>query len=284
VAIRAEPRRHCVRAGQLETGGRVIESGVRPQHCVVAGLASRRERCGDVVHRRGCVVVIRLVARDTSCRRQVVIVVDVAIGASARRHGVGAAQREAGSVVIKRCVQPGAGAVTLIAGLREVRRDVIRIRRALIVLEVAADAGRSGQVVIVVNVAISALARRNRVKSSQRESRGVVIERRVHPVRCVMTLVTGLREVRRHVVRVRRALIVLQVAADAGRGIDAVVVIDVAIGAGTRRNDMHSGKREARGCVVECSTCPVAGAVTLIARLREVRRDVIGIGSGLIVL
>ena len=196
MAIRAEPRWYCVRAGQLETGGRVIESGVRPKHCVVAGLACRRERCSDVVHRRGCVVVIRLVARDTGCRRQVVVIVDVAIGASARRHSVGAAQREAGSVVIKRCVQPGAGAVTLIAGLREVRRDVVRVRRALVVLEMAADAGRSGQVVIVVDVAISALARRNRVESGQRKSRGVVIERRIHPVRCVMTLVTGLREVR----------------------------------------------------------------------------------------
>jgi len=120
VAIGTEPRRHGVRAGQLETSGRVIESGVRPQHCVVAGLARGRERCGDVVHRRGGVVVIGLVARDTGRRRQVVIIVDVAIGASARRHGVGAAQRETGSVVIKGCVQPGAGAVTLIAGLREV--------------------------------------------------------------------------------------------------------------------------------------------------------------------
>jgi len=161
---------------------------------------------------------------------------------------------------------------------------VVRIRRALIILEMAADACRGGQVVIVVNVAIGALARRNRVKSGQRESSGVVIERRIHPVRRVMTLVTGLREVRRDVVRVRRALIVLEMAADAGRSVDAVIVVDVAIRASTRRNGMHSGKREPRGCVVERRTCPVAGAVTLIAGLREVRCDVIGIGGGLIVL
>ena len=120
VAIGTEPRRHRVRAGQLEAGGRVVEGSVRPQDGVVAGLASRRERCGDVIHRRGRVVVIRLVAGHTGRRRQVVIVVDVAIGAGAGRHRVRTTQREAGSVVIKGCIQPGAGAVTLIASLREV--------------------------------------------------------------------------------------------------------------------------------------------------------------------
>jgi hypothetical protein len=58
-------------------------------------------------------------------------------------------------------------------------------------------------------VAIGAGPWRNRVQPSERESGAVVVERCVHPVRGVVTLVASLREVRRHVIGIRRPLIVL---------------------------------------------------------------------------
>ena len=60
--------------------------------------------------------------------------------------------------------------MALIAALREVRRHVIGIRRALVILQVAGDASGAREVVIVVDVAIGALPRRNRVHAGQRES------------------------------------------------------------------------------------------------------------------
>ncbi len=71
--------------------------------------------------------------------------------------------------------------MALIAGLRKVSRDVIRIRRALIVLQVAGHAGSAGQVVVVINMAIGAQARRYRVSSAEREPDRVVIKSCVQP-------------------------------------------------------------------------------------------------------
>ena len=196
VAVGAQPRRRGVRSGQWESCGGVIEFAVGPQHRVVAALARSREMCGDVVHgSRGRVVVV-LVAADASRAGQVVVAIDVAIGARARRNRVRSRQREPGGIVIESRIQPRSCAVALLAGLREIRRYVVRVRRSLKILQVARYAGGARQVVIVVDVAIRACSRRNGMRSRQREASSVVIESRVQPRRCVVALLAGLRKVR----------------------------------------------------------------------------------------
>ena len=46
---------------------------------------------------------------------------------------------------------------------------------------------------------------------------------------------------------------ILQVAAHAGRGVEVVVVVDMAIGAGARRNGVQASERESGAVVVERS-------------------------------
>jgi len=67
--------------------------------------------------------------------------------------------------VVKGSVHPVGGVVTGIAGLREIRTDVIRIRGALVVLQVAGHARGAVQAVIIVHVTIGAGAWRNGVQS-----------------------------------------------------------------------------------------------------------------------
>ena len=87
-------------------------------------------------YRASGIVVIVLVAGHACCVRQVVIVVDVAIGAQPGRHGVQSSQWEAGGVVIESCIRPGTRTVALRTGLRKTRSHVVRIRCALEVLQV----------------------------------------------------------------------------------------------------------------------------------------------------
>jgi hypothetical protein len=65
---------------------------------------------------------------------------------------------------------PRYGGVALRAVRREVRRDVVGVRSALEILEVTGYASRAGQVVVIVDVTIGALARRHRMSTAQRES------------------------------------------------------------------------------------------------------------------
>ena len=181
VAIGAQARRNRMRASQREACGRVVKRGVGPETGVVTAFASGRE-CGcDVIHRRLRIIVIRLMARDAGGGGQVVIVVDVTIRTCPRRNGVTAREREPGGAVIERGVEPGTRGVALVASLREIRRDVIRVGRSLVVLQVATHAGRCIEVVVVVDVAIGAGPRRNGVQSGERETGAVVIEGGIEP-------------------------------------------------------------------------------------------------------
>src|SRR5947209_11380868 len=92
VTVGALPWRHHVHAGQSESSGGVIKPAVGPRDCVVTLLASGRET--RMRHwARGMIVVI-LMAVDACRAGDVVVVIDVAIGALPRWHHVRARQRK----------------------------------------------------------------------------------------------------------------------------------------------------------------------------------------------
>ena len=206
-----------------------------------------------------------------ACRGvQRVVVVDVAISAGPRRHCVHAGEGEAGIVVIKGRICPGVGIVTLVAGLREACRDVVGTGGSLIILHVAAHACRSANRVVIVDVTIRALAGRHGVRSRQRESGRVVVERRTHPgAGAVVARLASLRETRRNVVRIRGALEILQVTSYASRAAQGVVAVDVAIGALARGHCMHAGQCEAGRRMIELSVAPLHYVVALFTRCRK---------------
>lgn len=179
VAIRALTRRYSVRSGQREPRGRVVKLAMAPEHCVVTTLAGGRETgmgngsCGASI--------IFLMAGVTRGAIQRVVVVDMAIGALSRWHGVGSSQRESGAVVVECRIQPGSRVVTRSAGLWEVRSGVIWIRRTLVILQVTRNASRAVQVVVVVDVAIGALSWRHGVHSRQREGGQRMVKRGIRP-------------------------------------------------------------------------------------------------------
>ena len=87
-----------------------------------------------------------------------------------------------------------------IASLRESGGNVIRIGGRLIILKMAIHAGRTGEVVVVVDMAIGALPRRHSVAGGQGKSDGAVIELGVQPVVGSVTTVAGCGKVGRDMV------------------------------------------------------------------------------------
>ena len=134
MAIDALARRHRVRSGQGESGAGVVEFAVSPKHRIVATLACCREMRRHVIHRCSSGVVVGLMAAHAGSCGDVVVIIDVAVRTLPRWNRVRSSQREPGGVVVEGCIQPTGSAVTLLTGLREVRRHVIRIRRALEIL------------------------------------------------------------------------------------------------------------------------------------------------------
>src|SRR5882762_3278554 len=148
----------------------MVKLPISPSHGIVAALASGRERELRVVYRSERGVVILQVTRGAGRGGDVVIVVDVAVRANPRRIGVRIRQRKAHGCVIERRWLPRDGGMALLAGLRKTSRDVIRIGSGLKILQVAGRAGRGGQVVVVVDMAVRANPRRIGVRIRQREA------------------------------------------------------------------------------------------------------------------
>ena len=178
----------------------------------------------------------------------VVIRVNVAGGTDVVRIAVIGRERRVLRVV-KGGAGPGRGVVAVLARSREKLRlrRVSRIRRVVVVRLVAPYASGWQCRVVIVDVAIRALARRDRVRSGQRECRFAVIKGRIGPDDCVVTELARSREAGRGVGRIVRAGVILLVARVAQRAIQAVVVVDVAIGAQTRRHEVRIRQGEAGG-------------------------------------
>jgi len=152
--------------------------------------------------------------------------------------------------------------VARLAGCREVRSDVVRIGRAVVIRHVAQVARAAGQVVVVVDVALGAL--QVRMTSGQRKAHGIVIEARRLPRGCVVAELAGLRDVRRHVIGIGRLLIIRKMASAAGCRRALKVVPGVAGIAGQR--SVHAGQREAGILqVIEVNAEPVVESMTLLA-------------------
>ena len=140
VGIRVASGAHAVGVAMVQWPPGVIERSIRPLDSVVAGRAGSRESGGDVV-RIVRILVVRLVAA-IAVRGQVgVVVVYVAVGASARRDGVRAGEREARLVVVKVGIGPFDRVMANLAGLRKASLHVIRVIGVLEVGQVASDAG-----------------------------------------------------------------------------------------------------------------------------------------------
>ncbi len=128
-------------------------------------------------------------ARHTGGGRNVVVVVDVAVEANPRRISVRVRQREAKGAVVKRRRLPSAGAVALLTSLCEAPNNMVWVLRTLVIRQMAAHAGCRSEVVIIVDVAVQADARRIGVRIGQREAGAGVVEFGVQPgVRAVALL------------------------------------------------------------------------------------------------
>jgi len=117
---------------------RVIESRTRPGGSVMARRAGGREelrlRCVAWI---GGVVVVGLMAADTSRGQRRVVGVDMAVRAHTRRHNVRTGKGKSCVVVIEGGVCPDSGVVAEFARSRESSRSVCGIVGAGVVLLVA---------------------------------------------------------------------------------------------------------------------------------------------------
>ena len=182
-------QRH-MRPSQREPGGSVVKCRVRPQRGIVAALAGRRIFQRHMIHRSlGCVVV-RLVAGYTRRVRELVVIVNVTLGA--RRSCVLAGQSPAGRCMIELAVRPQHVVVAVFACGRETQSHMIHRRLRIVVSGlVAGHARRAGQFVVVINMAQCTLQRR--MRSGQREASLRVVKRCAGPVGRAVTGFAGRR-------------------------------------------------------------------------------------------
>ena len=165
-----------------------------------------------------------------------------------------------------------------VAGRRQIQRDVARIVRALVILEVTGHASCAVQSVVAAHVTIGALARRNSVHPSQYEAGGGMVEFTVAPLHSVMALFARGREAGvRH--RAGRAGEILLVTSNACATAQIVIIVDVAVRALAGRNRVSASQKESSRAVVELGIQPVVGRVARLAGNRELGGNVVWVRS-----
>ena len=135
----------------------------------MAEITSLRESGGNVI-RIGRRLIILQMAIHAGGAGEVVVVVDMAIGALPRRHGMAGGQGKSDGAVIEFGVQPVVGSVTTVAGCGKVGRDVVGRPGCLEISHVARRAGRGHRLKVAGGRALVAgVAVHDRVRSSQRK-------------------------------------------------------------------------------------------------------------------
>ena len=90
----------------------------------MAEIASLRESGGNVIRIGGRLIILQM-AIHASRAGEIVVVVDMAIGALPGRHGVAGGQGKSDGAVIELGVQPVVGSMTTIAGGGKVGCDMV---------------------------------------------------------------------------------------------------------------------------------------------------------------
>lgn len=252
-------------------GGAVIESGAGPLRRVVTGFASGGEARGRVV--RICrLLEVRQVASGAGGAQSGVLAAHMAGGA--RGGGMFAGQWEARCAVVEGGAGPLRRGMAGFARRREARRSVVRVRGLLEFGQVASGAGgaQSGEL----SAHMASGAGGGGVLAGQRETCGVVIERRAGPLRRVVARLARGGEAAGCVIRIRRLLEFGQMAGGAGGAQAGELAVHVAGGAGGRC--MFAGQREAGGVVIERCAGPLRRCMAGFAGCGEVRRRMVWTG------
>ena len=255
----------------------MVESGAGPVECrgSVAQGAILRES-GGFVRRVVGSVEVGLVTAYASRAAQGVVVVDVAT--RTLLGGMETHQRKAGSGVVEDGAVPIDRAMAAGTILRETRLFVRRVVGVVVIGLVTAPARPACQIEVIVGVALGALQAGVRAGQRKPGSR-VVKSSRSGPVEGRSSMAQGavLREPARFVRRVVGSVEVAEMAVDAGRAVQAEVVVDVARRAllgGVEAEQLESG-----GGVVEGGAGPIGGGVAHSAVLGEAGRRVVGTGG-----
>ena len=146
--------------------------------------------------------------------------------------------------MVEFAIRPLDGVMALLAGGREsgMRHRTLGI---LVIGLMTRDTKRAVQGVVVVDVAVSAGSRRNRVRSSKRKSGLRVVEFSIRPLDGVVALLASRRESgMRH--RTLGVVVIVLVTRNTRDIRDVVVVIDVTIRALSWGHRVRTGQRERR--------------------------------------
>ena len=201
-----------VRPGQCERRAGVIKATTAPRRCAVAVLTRRRESRRRVL-RIGRRIERILVTRHAQGALAAVDAVTVAGSAGLRRVRTG--ERKVRLRVIERRAGPSAGGVTGDAVGRKPGAAVVRSGGAVVVGLVTRVAGRA--LALVHPIAVASGARDGGMRTGQRKSRRLMIERGRLPARRLVAALAGGRISQRCMTRVGRGVVGGAMTADARR-------------------------------------------------------------------